>query len=513
MRTRLFRSALVIAGLVLQTAYAPTTSATTSEFREPTISEIYPNAPGSQEKGHEYVEVHNPNDTPLELEGYALRIKDKPGILPLTGEMAPRGYLHFITPFSLANSGAIELIYTYDEDELLIETVTYGKADDDSVAWSNTPEGWRLLPPTPGTANQMPTEEEGGSDEPDIIDVCPTMDGIQSALPDGFTIDESGDCTPVAPEPVAYLPVSLSELLPDPAGSDETDEFIELYNPHDVPIDLRGYVLTSGSASTYRYEVPDIKLAPQQYFALYRSETKLVLANGGSALKLSAPDGVLLDEVTYGAAKTGYSYARVEGEWVSTPLLTPNASNALPQAVLPIAAPDSVAAPALKPCGEGEERNPETNRCRQITASTASLSPCGEGEERNPATNRCRKVGGSASSTAISLVPCQPGQERNPATNRCRATSSASSGLTPCAAGQERNPQTNRCRKIVSPVTSAAATAAAAPVMPEAAKAAAWQWWVVGSLVIGALGYGIFEWRTEISRGVRAALQTIRVAK
>ena len=58
---------------------------------------------------------------------------------------------------------------------------------------------------------------------------------------------------------------------------------------------------------------------------------------------------------------------------------------------------------SLKPCKEGQQRNPDTNRCRKIVQARQSrprrsqsrrreLKPCKEGQVRNPLTNRCKKV-------------------------------------------------------------------------------------------------------------------------
>ena len=65
----------------------------------------------------------------------------------------------------------------------------------------------------------------------------------------------------------------------------------------------------------------------------------------------------------------------------------------------------------VKPCKEGEEINPATNRCRKVcppgktrnekgVCVKTTTKKCKEGEEINPATNRCRKV-------------CPPGKIRN----------------------------------------------------------------------------------------------------
>jgi len=99
-----------------------------------------------------------------------------------------------------------------------------------------------------------------------------------------------------------------------------------------------------------------------------------------------------------------------------------------PSAYPPSAYPPSPSPPSLpsvlkkkrnvtvkaKPCKDGEEINPATNRCRKVCPpgttrnekgvcvkiATKATKKCKEGEEINPATNRCRKV-------------CPPGKIRN----------------------------------------------------------------------------------------------------
>ena len=63
---------------------------------------------------------------------------------------------------------------------------------------------------------------------------------------------------------------------------------------------------------------------------------------------------------------------------------------------------------------------------------TLKVKPCKEGEEINPATNRCRKV-------------CPPGKTRNEKGVCVKITTKK------CKEGDEINPATNRCRKVCPP--------------------------------------------------------------
>ena len=86
----------------------------------------------------------------------------------------------------------------------------------------------------------------------------------------------------------------------------------------------------------------------------------------------------------------------------------------------------------LKPCPEGKERNPKTNRCKKVTQEEDKFfnfdkyyktKTCPEGKERNMSTNRCRKTCPTERSKSSSrcLKPCKEGKVRNSTTNRCKS--------------------------------------------------------------------------------------------
>ena len=52
----------------------------------------------------------------------------------------------------------------------------------------------------------------------------------------------------VVPSPiVAFCQVVLTEVMFDPIGSEQSDEFVEVYNTGELPIDLKGWVVGDGS--------------------------------------------------------------------------------------------------------------------------------------------------------------------------------------------------------------------------------------------------------------------------
>ncbi len=346
------------------------------------------------------------------------------------------------------------------------------------------------------------------------IDECPNLDGDQLTVPVGYQKNLEGGCVledAEEPEPKIYLPVTVSELLPNPASpkTDDEDEFIELYNPNNQSINLEGYKLQSGSSFNYSYSLPNIAIPENSYLALYSSNTKLILSNSGSAAKISDPNGVEFhSSEPYQAIGEDESWALIDGEWVVTDRVTPNAPNLSPTEFFvetggkgglepcPIGkyrnpltnrCKNIETASTLKPCSSNQYRSPETNRCRKKEEASV-LKACAVDQYRNPETNRCRNIASSSSS----LRPCNPDQYRNPQTNRCKKIE-ALSNLKACEEGQERNPETNRCRKIAG-VTSggldSVATAAGNPVSYPALA-------IVGA---GLIGYALYEYRIEISK-------------
>lgn len=276
----------------------------------------------------------------------------------------------------------------------------------------------------------------------------------------------------------------VSEVLPNPAGIDKDNEFIELYNPGPEAIWLEDCNLkTSANSDAYVFPTGSQLLAGE-YKAFFDSETALTLANaaGGEVLLI----GTAADyNVQYPADMlSDHSWALIDGNWYDTATPTPSAPNTRPEAN---ESTDDEEAD-LEPCPAGKYRSPETNRCRNVQAVTTAHTACRDGQIRNPETNRCRNI----TSLANSLLPCREGQVRNPETNRCRRTD-ATSETNACQEGYERNPETNRCRKI--PAVLAASSSVGTP---QGGQAKQLNSIFLGLMSLIVLGYGGYEYRRDI---------------
>ena len=323
--------------------------------------------------------------------------------------------------------------------------------------------------------------DDGSCSEPPR-DICSNLDGLQVIVPAGYV--RSGDvCIPLESRTLW-----LDEILPNVSGDDTGHEFIELYNPNDAPISLNGYVFYIGKNFEKAFPLPSVSnktTIPAYGFVSFSDvELGVTLLNTSNGVRLVAPAGNVVSETYYTGPKDDQAWAYIDGLWQYTTVPTPGQANE------PTPQEGSVlAVSTLASCPAGKYRNPLTNRCRTIEDDAAILTNCQEGYYRNPETNRCRKI-----ALAAALAPCQTGYTRNPETNRCRKDDTEG-GLAPCKVGQERNPETNRCRKVGTTEANALASPAAAQSLTTHNSALPW---VIGVAALGALGYGVFEWRHEI---------------
>ena len=308
----------------------------------------------------------------------------------------------------------------------------------------------------------------------DEIDMCLNLDGLQATVPTGWSRDMlSGNCQDV--------PVNMcSGLVISEIGANRNDQFIELFNSSDVPVDVAGCRLQTNRSSV-QHNLPSQTIAAHGFVTIMISDTNLSLTKTttGTVYLLSSDGSTELQTVSYADLDEDTSWAWFGGsDWRQTFAVTPGSTNQYQQYVS---------------CEAGYERNLATGRCNKIDAA-ASLTPCKEGQYRSEETNRCRSI---ASAAASVLKPCGDDQFRNPETNRCKKIASTDD-LADCGEGRERNPETNRCRNVVQSDVPAAAFA----VKPIKESTTAFMgWWALGGVGALALAYAGLEWRREL-RGI-----------
>ena len=347
---------------------------------------------------------------------------------------------------------------------------------------------WTITLPGP-----LPTDET--EIDTMVVDVCPNIDGIQTVLPVGKEMSQAGDCVART-----IMQVNITEVLPNAVGSDEGKEFIELFNPNTVVVNLADYRLYVGPHYENSYNFPaGSTIQPGSYRSFSNAEIPFSLLNSSSLVRVTLSDGTVVNDMpAYVDPKEGQSWADVNDEWMYTNQPTPSLSNlAMDDTMI-----ESELGISLQLCAENQYRSPETNRCRLITPTTSSmLSSCKDGQYRSEETNRCRNI----TATTKTVTPCKDDEERNQETHRCRKITT-SSQPSPCKEGQERNPDTNRCRTITK-MPSADYGVLGAETKSESSG---YVWVAVGGLLLVAMGYAIWEWHYEIRKFIKAGAVTVR---
>jgi hypothetical protein len=136
---------------------------------------------------------------------------------------------------------------------------------------------------------------------------------------------------------VDFPKIVINELLPSPVGSDAEEEWIEISNPNDFEVDISSWQIKDTVGKTKTYIFPEgTKITAKGFLVLRRPITKITLNNDGDGVKLTGPDGKIVDEISYQKAEEGKSYNRTESGWIWSKNLTPGAQN-----INPISTPTS----------------------------------------------------------------------------------------------------------------------------------------------------------------------------
>jgi len=302
--------------------------------------------------------------------------------------------------------------------------------------------------------------------------------------------------------------LKLSEI-----ASNVDEQFIEIINSGEKTVITTGCKLTVGDAGV-RENIGDIELNPGEFLTIKIKNTKLKLPKTKGKVYLLDEAGSQIDSTEYEKLAKSSSWSLVDDEWMQTFMITENSENIFKEYldcqsgyernVLGKCVKISVP-PVESPCPVGQYRHPETRRCRKNEAEK-TITPCKDGYYRSEETGRCRSI---ASAAAKTLKPCPEGQFRNSSTGRCKKIASTDDIAKECPEGFERNPQTKRCRKIKS--TNMPTVGSAAAEVKQVAGAT-WGWWAFGGVSLLAVGYGVWQWRWEISQFVRKIRERVRSA-
>ncbi len=330
------------------------------------IVEIQTGSPDAA--GEEFIELANTSQEIIDLTSYRVEYFSagttdfsKPSrIVSLRNQLLPGGkyllasdnYLSdvandFFAPGLAKTGGHLRLVSSDGADlEKVIDLVGWGTAA--------FPETASAPAPADGQSLQRKIDEEDK-----FIDTNNNVDDFSltnEATPESVgveVIEEVPEETSTEENPVEatddtvtdlppVLNLQISELLPNPAppATDAEDEYIEIYNPNQGPVNLANYKLQSGTSYNYSFTfTAEHNLNPQGYTTFMVDETDAILANTAGRARLVAPDGQVISETdVYEEANEGLAWALIDNSWQWTTSPTPGGANVFTLPITKVAA-------------------------------------------------------------------------------------------------------------------------------------------------------------------------------
>lgn len=326
----------------------------------------------------EFVELYNPTDAVVTITGWQLIKRTATGtVFPLVEQFEtasvpahgyfliahPTGYTggvlpdaRYSTTNSLSSDNSVELVNALG----VVDVVGWGTATHMETAAAPTPGSAKSIERkalSTSTKETMRVDGEDsfrgngedsannsldflGRDLPQPQSTVSELEFVTApapvvpSSPPLSTANQNTNTAPPPPTPSTPAPiivptheVIISELLPDPKGTDLAGEWIEMYNRSTVTVPLAGWVLADASKTTYTLPAKDMQ--PGSWLVVPRTESGIALNNtGGETVTLTAPDGVVTSTVKWaGTAFEAQAYASVGEQWVWTGKATPGAEN------------------------------------------------------------------------------------------------------------------------------------------------------------------------------------------
>ncbi len=288
---------------------------------------------GSTDEKEEFVELYNPNNTDVSLAGWYLQRKTKTGstyssfaanTLFSGKKISSNGYFLIARQGYFANLADISTDNPLTEDNSLVLKNPNGDVSD-KVGWGQAQEYETASSQSPPAGQSVGRKADESDTDNNAVDF-----ELQNPTPKS--------------QNVAYVVSTPSEPSPSPKilineiqteGQTTKDEFIEIYNPNNVDVDLKGFALkkknSSGNESNlvnhnafsgivpalgYFLIVPQINDDGSPNYTLsaapdlYYSGKTFSIADNNTVLLYDKND-VLLDKVGFGTAKDFESAATV----------------------------------------------------------------------------------------------------------------------------------------------------------------------------------------------------------
>ena len=251
------------------------------------INEIFPNPKKSPEGKYEFIELYNYGDNDVDLKNW--KLEDKSGNnFELEDVLVSGKYLSFYGAVSLNNTG--DKITLKNPNGEKVEKMEYKNSQEGfSYSFNKDKNKWEWSSfVTPGEKNKFDKKKKYSSK------------------------------------------IKINEILPNPKGEENKDEFIELHNYGSKKIDLEKWILKDSSKMGKYVFSKNKNIKAGGFLKIYRKEFKFALNNSGKeTVYLLDPNNKKVFNISYEGAKENISYGfdKVNNSWRWSRFLTPGVKN------------------------------------------------------------------------------------------------------------------------------------------------------------------------------------------
>lgn len=303
------------------------------------INEIQPAGSGTDE----FIELFNPGDSDIVMDGYKLAKKTKTGSesallssAKFSGTIQAHGYFLIAHP-SVKDTISADLAYSsssyyvsndntvllYDNAGAIIDKIGFGSATDFETAPASNPNNEESL------ERKNFADTENNSDDFSVNSLPSPKNSSQiETSEEEYPVDSSEEenDTPEITCITSTSDIKLSEIFPWPSSG---EEFVEVKNVGDVCVDVSNWKILDGSGHHKGFPAGTV-LEPGEYAYL---EGNLYLNNDSDTVYLLDKNGNTKNDAiesrAYEKAEKDFSYS-LDGElwsWTSTP--TPGRENSI----------------------------------------------------------------------------------------------------------------------------------------------------------------------------------------
>ena len=288
----------------------------------------------------EFVELFNPTDTPVILDGFKLSKKTKTGSestllssatsTKFLGTIPAHGYFLIAHPdykgslsadLTYSSSSSISsdnTLLLYDKSGTLLDKVGFGAAIDSESSPASNPNSNQSIERNDFADTNNNAADFSINSSPSPQNSTFIESGKTSEPDDAAVSDQSEKCATSSKD------IKLNEVFPYPETSDQ--EFIELKNLGEICVDLSGWKITNGKNEIHKYTFPQGTII--QARELWHTARNFSLNHSSpETIRLLDSNGDEIDKASYDGATKNYSLILSSQSWNWTTTPTPGAEN------------------------------------------------------------------------------------------------------------------------------------------------------------------------------------------